>query len=71
MEATKRSLKLLIISLLVIFTVNSTAIAADPLLEMLPAETLVCVRINNFDMALSQLDAYLTGTSPLPIGMLA
>lgn len=71
MKTKKPTLKVIFLSLLVVFAVSSPAVAADPLLDMLPADTLICVRINNLDMALSQLDAYLTGTSPLPLGMLA
>lgn len=42
----------------------------DPL-RLVPADSLVCVRINNFGGSLSQLDQYLTGVSPLPLSMMA
>ena len=69
MRTQKQTFSALLMSILALFAVGHAA--ADPLLDMLPAETLVCVRINNLDMALTQLDAYLTGTSPFPIGMMA
>jgi len=39
----------------------------DPLLAMVPAESLFCVRINHFDYTLSQTDQFLAGVSPVPI----
>lgn len=41
----------------------------DYLLKMVPADSLACVRINNFEYALNALDQYLTGVSPLPVSL--
>lgn len=41
----------------------------DSLLRMIPAESLFCVRINNFDYTVGQLDQFLTGISPMPMGI--
>ena len=46
---------------------SSTKPAGDKLLEMIPAESLFCVRVNNFDYTLSQIDQFLTGVSPMPM----
>jgi len=41
--------------------------AGDELLRMVPAESLFCVRINNFDYTFSQIDQFLAGVSPVPV----
>jgi len=41
----------------------------DELLRMAPADSLFCVRLNNFDLALNALDKYLAGASPVPMGV--
>jgi general secretion pathway protein G len=62
-------------ALLVLFTASAawaeTAAksAGDELLAMVPAESLFCVRINNFDYTLSQTDQFLAGVSPMPMGV--
>ncbi|AQT68530.1 hypothetical protein STSP2_01695 [Anaerohalosphaera lusitana] len=43
----------------------------DQLLNMLPADSVFCLRINNFNNALSMLDQYLMGVSPVPVGTMA
>jgi len=43
--------------------------AGDALLEMLPADCLVCVRINNLQGSIGQLDQYLAGASPVPVSL--
>jgi len=47
--------------------------ASDPLLKMIPADSLFCIRVNNFEYTLSQIDQFLAGASPMPmsIAMLA
>lgn len=41
----------------------------DELLRMVPAESLFCVRVNNFDYTLSTIDQFLAGVSPVPMGV--
>jgi len=41
----------------------------DPMLEMLPADTVFCVRINQFNTSLGKMDQYLMGASPLPVSL--
>jgi hypothetical protein len=41
---------------------------ADQLLQLVPAESLFCLRVNNFDYAFGMLDQFLAGASPLPAG---
>ncbi len=67
----KRTPKLLIVAcLLAVFAAGTVQAADDALLKMLPEDCLFCVRINDMDASLSKLDAYMTGLSPMPMGML-
>ncbi len=43
--------------------------ADDPLLKILPAESLFCIRLNHFEHTLSQIDQFLSGVSPIPMGL--
>ncbi len=43
--------------------------AGDQLLKMIPAESLFCVRVNNFEYTLSQIDQFIAGVSPMPMGI--
>lgn len=44
--------------------------AGDNLLAMVPAESLFCVRINNLDQTLGQMDQFLAGLYPTPVSTL-
>lgn len=50
--------------------VAAQSAATDPL-QLVPAESLFCVRINNFNGTLTQLDQFLTGISPVGTSMMA
>jgi prepilin-type processing-associated H-X9-DG protein len=39
----------------------------EGLLQLVPAESLFCVRVNNLDSSLSSIDQFLTGISPVPM----
>jgi len=60
-------------ALLVLFTAANVSAqdvaksSADELLRMVPAESLFCVRVNNFEYTLSQIDQFLAGVSPVPV----
>ena len=41
----------------------------DKLLRTIPAEILFVVRVNNFDYTLNQIDQFLSGASPMPLGV--
>jgi hypothetical protein len=41
----------------------------DELLDLLPADTLICFRLNNFTGTLEKMDQYLAGVSPMPVSM--
>jgi hypothetical protein len=41
----------------------------DELLRAMPAETLFAVRVNKFDWTVGQLDQFLMGASPVPVGV--
>ncbi|UCF43214.1 MAG: hypothetical protein JSV99_11665 [Planctomycetota bacterium] len=43
--------------------------AGDELLRAMPAETLFAVRVNKFDWTVGQLDQFLMGASPVPVGV--
>ena len=43
--------------------------APDELLSLIPSESLFAVRVNNFDTTLNQMDTYLAGVSPVPMGL--
>jgi hypothetical protein len=59
--------------LLVLFIFAAALCAQSPanndLLKMIPAKTLFCVRVNNFDYTLNQIDQFLAGASPVPLGV--
>jgi len=48
---------------------SSAKPADDQLLKMIPAESLFCIRVNNFEYTLSQIDQFLAGASPVPISI--
>ncbi len=41
----------------------------NALLRLLPAESLFCIRINHFEHSLYQVDQFLAGVSPMPLGL--
>lgn len=43
----------------------------DSVLSLVPADSLVCLRINDLDGALLQTDQFLAGVSPVPVSMFA
>lgn len=49
--------------------VSPSPSAKDAILDIVPADCLACVRINNIQGSLNQLDQYLTGASPIPVSM--
>jgi len=59
--------------LLVMIIFAATLCAQNPanneLLKMIPAKSLFCVRVNNFDYTLNQIDQFLAGISPMPMGV--
>lgn len=64
-----------ITALLMVLSVITIPLAAqspenDQLFKNIPAETLFCVRINNFNNSLSQMDQFLAGVSPVGLSAL-
>ena len=49
--------------------VSAQSPANNELLKMIPAKSLFCVRVNNFDYTLNQIDQFLAGVSPMPMGI--
>jgi len=71
----KRSHRTLLSSVfLAVLAVTGTVDAAQPTpndpLQLVPAESLFCVRISNLSGTLSQLDQFLTGVSPIGTSMM-
>jgi len=56
---------------LIIFAATPCAQSAanNELLKIIPAKSLFCVRVNNFDYTLNQIDQFLAGVSPMPMGV--
>ncbi len=48
---------------------SSAKPADDQLLKMIPAESLFCIRVNHFEYTLSQIDQFVAGVSPMPMGL--
>ncbi len=48
---------------------SSSKPADDQLLKTIPAESLFCIRVNHFEYTLSQIDQFLAGVSPMPMGL--
>ena len=44
-------------------------LVGDELLRIIPAESLFCIRINNFDYAAGTMDRFLAGASPMPTAL--
>ena len=62
--------KCAVVFLTVLFASTSVLWAQSPdTLKMLPEKTLFCIQINNFNNTLNQLDKYLEGASPMPMGV--
>jgi hypothetical protein len=62
----------LIFVILVILHLSIPVQAADKddtLLNILPSNSLFCLRINNFNASLGKLDQYLAGASPIPMSL--
>ncbi len=73
MLKSKRLRDVVTAGLFVLFIFAATLCAQSPanneLLKMIPAKSLFCVRINNFDYTLNQIDQFLAGVSPMPMGV--
>jgi peroxiredoxin len=62
-----------IVAMLVILALCSPMTLAAPkdaLLDMIPADALFCVRINQFNASLGKMDQYMAGASPLPVSLM-
>jgi hypothetical protein len=50
-------------------TAPGTQAPGDQLLQIIPAESMFCARLNNLDFTLGQIDQFLAGVSPVPVGV--
>ena len=74
MKPSSRIKTIITVAILFAMTISSVAMSAttsDPILNMIPADSIFCLRVNNLDQALSSLDQFMTGASPMPVGMMA
>lgn len=67
-----RNLRIIALTLTLIAVATCTtraiwAAGGDPMLKLVPADSLFSVRINNMEGTLSKLDAYLMGIMPVPV----
>ncbi|MBN1805250.1 MAG: hypothetical protein JW837_08375 [Sedimentisphaerales bacterium] len=73
MLKSRLSRNVVIVGLLVVCIFAGTLFGQSPanneLLKMIPAKSLFCVRVNNFDYTLNQTDQFLAGVSPMPMGV--
>jgi len=73
MLKSKRPRDIATAGLLVLFIFAGALSAQSPanneLFKMVPAKSLFCVRVNNFDYTLNQMDQFLAGASPMPMGV--
>jgi len=66
-----KSLRNAVVLWLSVFSIFAVAVrAGDNLLATVPAESLFCVRINNLDQTLAQVDQFLAGVYPTPVSVL-
>ena len=68
-----KKLKKCLLGLMVVLVIGGmTGFApADELLDMMPDNSLVCIRVNHFNPTLMQVDQFLAGASPVGISMFA
>ncbi len=72
--SNSRKLRNILIPALVLCIFTLPILAQSPetdlLLKSVPGQTLFCVRINNLNKSMSQMDQFLTNVSPVGITML-
>jgi hypothetical protein len=66
---TEKPAKLIEKAVAVPVTKAAVGISGDKILSMIPANSLFVIRINNLDYTLNQLDQFLAGASPMPLGL--
>jgi hypothetical protein len=66
----KRITALLMVLLVVTIPLAAQSPENDQLFKNIPAETLFCLRINNFNNSLTQMDQFLAGVSPVGLSAL-
>jgi len=68
--SNSKTLRNAVVLWLLVFSAFTVQVrAGDDLLAMVPAESLFCVRINNLDQTLAQIDQFLAGVYPTPVSM--
>ncbi|MCP4713125.1 MAG: hypothetical protein GY869_31225 [Planctomycetes bacterium] len=76
MFKTEQLQKLVVFGFVLLFSFQGLAVygsdsgADDELLQMLPGESLFCVRINNFGQGLQAVDQFMSGMLPMPVSPL-
>jgi hypothetical protein len=65
------TIHLVLVVLVLSLGLNVPARAADAVLDAVPADSLICVRINNINGTLMKTDQFLAGVSPIGVSMFA
>ena len=68
MSDSKRIIKAIVATVLVMGIVIAASCSKKPSTPPKSVETLFVVEIDNFEFTLSQMDQYLAGVSPIPMG---
>jgi hypothetical protein len=69
MSASKYFQKMLCVGLLAVLLTGSVFAQTRDVLDLVPAQSLLVVRVNQFDTTLGQVDKFLTGLAPMPVQM--
>jgi hypothetical protein len=60
---------LVVLSAVSSFMAAPAAAASKDAMDLLPSDCTVCVRVNNLQVALGQMDQYLVGATPMPMNL--
>lgn len=64
-----RTRKIQITLLFTLVLILTGSVTGQTLMERLPGDTLLCVRVNGFDQTLGKVDQFLMGASPIPLSV--
>jgi peroxiredoxin len=68
-SVTKSKTIVLLLTVLTLSCPFTAAASNDTLLNMIPSDSLFCLRVNQFNTSLGKFDQYLMGASPMPLSM--
>lgn len=68
--AKRNTLLIAVLAAVTLCNPITLAAAKDALSDMIPADALFCVRINQFNTSLGKMDQYMAGASPIPMSLM-